>query len=107
MAGQAGIIALKETGGWAENPNDEEVIAGIRLLAETEGIFAETAGGVTVAAAKRLVEAGRIKRDESMVLCITGHGLKTQEAVRGECGEPRVIKPSLREFSALLEDEKH
>jgi threonine synthase len=101
------IQTMKQTGGWAENPNDEEVIAGIRLLAETEGIFAETAGGVTVAAAQRLAESGRIKRDESLVLCITGHGLKTQEAVRGECGEPRVIKPSLREFSALLEDEKN
>jgi threonine synthase len=80
-------------------------VAGIRLLAETEGVFAETAGGTTVAAAKRLVEAGRIKPSESLVLCITGHGLKTQEAVNGKCGEPRVIKPSLREFSALVENE--
>ena len=96
---------MKQTGGWAENPNDEEVVAGIRLLAETEGIFAETAGGTTVAAAKRLVEAGRIKASESVVLCITGHGLKTQEAVNGKCGEPRLIKPSLREFSNLIEGE--
>ncbi|HUK84143.1 MAG TPA: threonine synthase [Verrucomicrobiae bacterium] len=99
------IQTMRQTGGWAENPNDEEVVAGIRLLAETEGIFAETAGGVTVAAAMRLVEAGRIKRDESLVLCITGHGLKTQEAINGKCGAPRVIKPSLREFSALVENE--
>src|SRR5438128_936461 len=97
------IQTMKQTGGWAENPNDDEVVAGIRLLAETEGIFAETAGGVTVAAAKRLVEAGRVKPNESLVLCITGHGLKTQEAVNGKCGEPRVIKPSLREFSNLVE----
>jgi threonine synthase len=99
------IQTMKQTGGWAENPNDEEVVAGIRLLAETEGIFSETAGGVTVAAAKRLVEAGRIKRDESLVLCITGHGLKTQEAVNGKCGVPKLIGPHLREFSALLEKE--
>jgi threonine synthase len=99
------IQTMKQTGGWAENPNDDEVVAGIRLLAETEGVFAETAGGTTVAAAKRLVEAGRIKPSESLVLCITGHGLKTQEAVNGKCGEPRVIKPSLREFSALVENE--
>ena len=100
------IQTMKQTGGYAENPNDEEVVAGIKLLAETEGIFAETAGGTTVAAAKRLVEAGRIKANESLVLCITGHGLKTQEAIHGKCGAPRLIKPSLREFSALLEQDK-
>jgi threonine synthase len=100
------IQTMKQTGGYAENPNDAEVIAGIKLLAETEGIFAETAGGTTVAATKRLVEAGRIKASESVVLCITGHGLKTQEAIHGQCGEPRLIKPSLREFSALLEQDK-
>ena len=104
--GYYSIQTMRQTGGWAENPNDEEVVAGIRLLAETEGIFAETAGGVTVAAAKRLVEAGRIQRDESLVLCITGHGLKTQEAVSGKCGAPRVIGPHVHEFSALLEQEK-
>jgi threonine synthase len=97
------IQTMKQTGGWAENPNDEEVVAGIRLLAETEGIFAETAGGVTVAATQRLVKSGRIKPGESLVLCITGHGLKTQEAVANKCGEARVIGPSLREFSALLD----
>jgi threonine synthase len=94
---------MRQTGGWAENPNDEEVVAGIRLLAETEGIFAETAGGTTVAAAQRLVDAGRIRPGESLVLCITGHGLKTQEAVSGKCGEARVIGPHLHEFSALLD----
>jgi threonine synthase len=80
-------------------------VAGIRLLAETAGIFAETAGGVTVACAKKLIESGRIPRHESVVLCITGHGLKTQEAVQGRCGEPRLIKPSLREFEALVSNE--
>lgn len=99
------IQAMKQTGGYAENPADDEVVAGIRMLAETEGIFAETAGGTTVAAAKRLVEGGRIKPNESLVLCITGHGLKTQEAIHGKCGAPRLIRPSLREFSALLENE--
>jgi threonine synthase len=99
------IQTMKQTGGWAENPNDDEVIDGIRLLAQTEGIFAETAGGVTVAATKRLVEGGRIKREESVVLCITGHGLKTQEAVNGRCGAPKLIGPRLREFSELLEKE--
>ncbi len=97
------IQTMKQTGGWAENPNDEDVVAGIRLLAETEGVFAETAGGTTVAAAQRLVNAGRIKPSESVVLCITGHGLKTQEAVANRCGEARVIGPHLHEFLALLD----
>ena len=63
------------------------------------------AGGVTVACAKKLIESGKIPRNESIVLCITGHGLKTGEAVAGHCGEPRLIKPSLREFEALIADE--
>lgn len=103
--GYYAIRTMKETGGHAEDVSDDEVVAGIRLLAETAGIFAETAGGVTVACARKLIESGRIPRDESVVLCITGHGLKTQEAVQGRCGEPRLIKPSLREFEALVANE--
>jgi len=103
--GYYAIHAMRETGGFAEDVTDEEVVEGIRLLAETEGIFAETAGGVTVACARKLLEAGRIPRDESMVLCITGHGLKTQEAVAGKCGEPRLINPSLREFDETIGSE--
>lgn len=103
--GYYAIRTIKETGGSAEDATDEEVIEGIKLLAEYAGIFAETAGGVTVACAKKLIESGQIPRDESIVLCITGHGLKTQEAIQGKCGEPRLIKPSLREFEALIADE--
>lgn len=90
------------TGGWCEDVTDEEVIAAIRLMAETEGIFAETAGGVTLGVAKKLIEQGRIPKNESIVLCITGHGLKTQEAVIDRLGKPPVIKPSLAEFDALI-----
>ena len=97
---------IRRSGGWAEDPGDPEIIAGIRLLAETEGIFSETAGGVTVAAAKRLIEAGRIPRDESIVLCITGNGLKTQDALVGELGDPPVIDPALREFESILEPQE-
>lgn len=100
--GYYAIHAMRETGGFAEDVSDDEVVAGIRLLAECEGVFAETAGGVTVACAQRLIETGRIPRDEMVVLCITGHGLKTQEAIIGKCGEPRVIKPSLQEFEAQI-----
>jgi len=100
--GYYAIHAMKQTGGSAEDVTDEEVVEGIRLLAECEGIFAETAGGVTTACAKKLIASGAIPRDQSAVLCITGHGLKTQEAITGKCGEPRLIKPSLREFEEQI-----
>ncbi len=94
---------IRSTGGWGENPSDAETVAGIRLLAETEGVFAETAGGVTVAATKRLIKDGHIKPDSSVVLCITGNGLKTQEAVSGEFAKRIAIKPTLKDFDAHLQ----
>ncbi len=100
--GYYAIHAMKETGGCTEDVTDEEIVEGIKLLAEYAGIFAETAGGVTVACAKKLIETGKIPADESAVLCITGHGLKTQEAIVGKCGEPRLINPSLREFDEKI-----
>ncbi len=99
---------IRESGGWAEDPTDEEIVDAIRLLAETEGIFAETAGGVTLAATKRLVQSGRIKRDETVVICITGNGLKTQDALLPAIERPAVIRASLDEFTRLLEShEQH
>ncbi len=100
--GYYAIHVMRETGGCAEDCTDPEIVEGIKLLAEYAGIFAETAGGVTVACAKKLIESGKIPRDEEAVLCITGHGLKTQEALAGQCGEPRLIKPSLREFEEQI-----
>ena len=96
---------LRETGGWAEDVCDAEIVAGMKLLAETEGIFAETAGGVTVAVARKLIAQGRIDRDGSTVLCITGNGLKTLEALKGQVDRPVVIRPSMDEFEALVADE--
>jgi len=96
--GYYAIHSMRQTGGSADDCTDEEIVEGIRLLAENEGIFAETAGGVTVACAKKLIASGQIPSTDTAVLCITGHGLKTQEAIVGKCGEPRVINPSLREF---------
>jgi threonine synthase len=93
---------MKETGGCAEDVSDDEIREGIRMLAECEGIFAETAGGVTVGVAKKLIASGKIPADDSAVLCITGNGLKTLDAVAEHVGHPREIKPSLREFEALL-----
>src|SRR5947208_344184 len=99
------LKTMKETGGAAEDITDEEVREGIRLLAECEGIFAETAGGVTVGVAKKLIVSGRIPANDSVVLCVTGNGLKTLDAVVGQVGRTREIKPSLREFEALLAHE--
>src|SRR5258708_22727145 len=93
---------MTETEGVAEDVSDGEIREGIRLLAECEGIFAETAGGVTVGVAKKLIASGQIPSDDSAVLCITGNGLKTMDAVNGHCGLPREIKPSLREFEGLV-----
>jgi threonine synthase len=96
------LRVMKETGGSAEDVSDDEIREAIKLLAETEGIFAETAGGVTVGVAKKLIASGKIPSNESVVLCITGNGLKTLDAVIGHAGRTREIKPSLREFEALL-----
>lgn len=100
--GYYAIKTMRETGGSCEDATDAEIVEGIQLLAKCEGIFAETAGGVTVACAKKLVETGKIPRDESVVLCITGHGLKTQEAVNGHCGQPRLIHAKLSEFDEKI-----
>jgi threonine synthase len=99
------LRVLKETGGSGEDVTDDEIREGIKILAECEGIFAETAGGVTVGVAKKLIASGKIPEDDSAVLCITGNGLKTLDAVAGYVGRPREIKPSLREFEALLDAE--
>jgi threonine synthase len=100
------LKVMKETGGNADDVTDDEIREGIRLLAECEGIFSETAGGVTVGVTKKLIAAGKIPASESAVLCITGNGLKTLDAIAGHVGEPREIKPSLREFEALLSQEE-
>jgi threonine synthase len=94
------VSTVRESGGWAEVASDEEIVEGMKLLAQTEGIFTETAGGVTVAVAKKLIEKGRIPREESIVLAITGNGLKTQEAVMDHIGKPMRIKPTMDSFEA-------
>ena len=100
--GYYAVHAIRNSGGSCEDVSDEEIVAGIRLLSETEGIFAETAGGVTVACAKKLIETGKLPKNESIVLCITGHGLKTAEGVAPYLPQPRLINPSLREFDACI-----
>jgi len=95
--------AIRETGGWAAAVSDAELVAGIRLLAETTGIFTETAGGVTVAAALRLAETRHLTPDTELVLCITGNGLKTVEVLGDALPQAPVIAPKLREVAALVE----
>lgn len=100
--GYYAVKTVYDSGGYGASPTDEEIVEGMKLLARTEGIFTETAGGVTVAATKILVEQGRIPRDESMVICITGNGLKTQEAVVDKIGEKAIIEPCLASFEEVL-----
>lgn len=92
------VGVVKESGGWAEDASDEEIVDAIKLLAVKEGIFTETAGGVTLAVAKKLIEQGKIPKDESIVVCITGNGLKTQEVVAQKIAKPIHIKPNIASF---------
>jgi threonine synthase len=103
--GYMAIDTVRKSGGWADDVSDEEVVEGIRLLGRTEGIFAETAGGVTVSVARKLAEQGRFGRDEVVVLAITGNGLKTQEAVVGQLGQTVAIQPNLASLDAALKTE--
>ncbi len=101
-----GVYALdiaRKTQGNIEAVSDAEIVAGIKLLAETEGIFTETAGGTTIAVLQKLVAAGKIDPEEKTVVYITGNGLKTQEAIQGDVGEPLTIEPKLDSFERALE----
>ena len=94
---------VKDSKGWGESATDREIVDAIKLLAKLEGIWTEPAGGTTLASAIKLIQSGRIPRDESIVVSITGNGLKTLEAVQDDLPYPLVIDPKLSEFDALLE----
>jgi threonine synthase len=104
--GRFAVKAIRDTGGAAQAVSDAALVAGIRLLAETTGIFTETAGGATVAAAQALAARGQLRGDDEVVLCITGNGLKTMEAVRDVLPEAPVIAPKVREVAALVEQSR-
>jgi threonine synthase len=97
------LQALRESGGWGESVTDDEIIEGIKLLARTEGIFTEPAGGTEVAVAKKLIESGRIPPDECTVISITGNGYKTLETVASAVERPFTISASLQNFDELYE----
>jgi threonine synthase len=102
--GHYAIKTIKHSGGWSEDVSDPEVIDSIRLLAETEGIFTETAGGVTVGSAGKLYRQDRILAEETTVLCITGNGLKTTDVLAGVYEIERPIAPKLAEFEKYLNE---
>ena len=96
----------KESGGSGEHATDAEIVEGMLLLARTEGIFTETAGGVTVAATRKLIESGAIGKRDSVVICITGNGLKTPDALYARLETHVQIRPSLSAFDRALADLK-
>lgn len=96
------LRAIRESGGVAEEVTDEEVVEAIKLLAETEGVWAETAGGVTIAALRKLVQQGIVKRDDLTVALVTGAGIKTSEVVSESLREPIRIQPRLKAFEEAL-----
>jgi threonine synthase len=97
------VRTIKQTGGWSEDVSDPEVIDSIKLLAETEGVFTETAGGVTVGTAGKLYRQDRILPEETTVLCITGNGLKTTDALAGVYEAEQAISPKLAEFEKYFQ----
>ena len=101
--GHYAIKAIKNSGGWSEDVSDPEVINSIKLLAETEGVFTETAGGVTVGCAGKLYRQDRILPEETTVLCITGNGLKTTDVLAGAYEVEQPIAPKLTEFERYLQ----
>ncbi len=100
--GYYAIKAITKSGGWSEDVSDPEIVNSIQLLAETEGIFTETAGGVTLGCARKLYKSDRILPDETTVLCITGNGLKTTDVLNGEYEAEQPIAPKLAEFEKYL-----
>src|SRR5206468_11469669 len=104
--GDLAIDTVRRCGGWADDVADAQVLDGIRLLGRTEGIFTETAGGVTGSVTKKLAEQGRFGKDEIVVIAITGNGLKTQEVVVGQLGSTVAIQPNLASLDAALGTEK-
>ena len=102
--GPYAIRAIRDSGGWAEDVSDVEIVSAIQELAETEGVFTETAGGVTTAVTARLYAHGRIHPDELTVSCITGNGLKTTDVLQGAFEPGIAVRPRMTDFAAYLQE---
>ncbi len=96
------IQDIKESGGWGESASDQEILDAVKLLARTEGIFTEPAGGTTLACTIKLIQSGKIPRDESICVCITGNGLKTVEVMQGQFATSPAINAKMSEFNELV-----
>ncbi len=96
--------AMKESGGWGAKVSDDEIVAAIRLLAETTGVFTETAGGATLAGALQLARDGKLTADDEVVLCITGNGLKTPDAVAGSLPDSPIVEAKVRQVVDLVKE---
>ena len=94
---------IRESGGWAEDVSDPEIVDAIKLVAETEGIFTETAGGVTAGVTQKLLAQNRIRPEETTVVCITGNGLKTTDAIAAQFPATEAIAPRLEAFEGYLD----
>ena len=101
--GPFAVNQIRDSGGWAEDVSDPEIVTTIKLLAETEGIFTETAGGVTTSVTQKLIAQGRIQPQETTVVSITGNGLKTTDAIVSEFPATEAIAPRLEAFEAYLD----
>src|ERR1700733_11837057 len=102
--GPAAAKMIRDSGGWAEDVSDVEIVSGIQELAETEGIFTETAGGVTTAVTARLYATGRISPDDITITCITGNGLKTTDALASHYQQERAVRPRLADFDNFVDE---
>ena len=94
--------AIMASGGAGEDVSDAEIVAGMKLLAETEGILGETAAGVTISTTKKLVAQGKLDPDGETVLAVTGNGLKTLDALQGNVDTGITIRPRLEDFEAQV-----
>lgn len=100
--GYYALQAIRATKGTGRAPSDDQILEGIKLLARTEGVFTEPAGGAAVAALKSLIEDGEIERDEQVILYITGNGLKAQEGIAQRVQKPYEIEPTIESFKQLV-----
>jgi threonine synthase len=103
--GPYAIRAIRGSGGWAEDVSDVEIVSAIQELAETEGVFTETAGGVTTAVTARLYAHGRIAPGDLTVVAITGNGLKTLDVLQGKYEQKQAIRPRMADFEAMVEQD--